>query len=143
MITFHYLASDYNTFGISCRFRHSKIESRVQNDIHICVDSSRTVLEHHSSFIPSTLVSQLEEKKPRTATGNRTQDLVLWQRVLWPLSHGFPQPPSHFHSSFKSDRQPHTQTDAQGVYRDNQITKHRTPTPVVTCYFKANMDDSS
>ena len=31
--------------------------------IHICVDSSRTVLEHHRSFIPSTLVSQLKEKK--------------------------------------------------------------------------------
>ena len=30
--------------------------------------SSRTVLEHHRSFIPSMLVSQLEEKKPRAAT---------------------------------------------------------------------------
>ena len=31
--------------------------------IHICADSSQTVLEHHRSFIPSTLVSQLEEEK--------------------------------------------------------------------------------
>ena len=31
--------------------------------IHICVDSSQTVLEHHRSIIRSTLVSQLKEKK--------------------------------------------------------------------------------
>ena len=33
--------------------------------IHVCVDSSRTVLEHHRLFILSTLVSHLEEKKKR------------------------------------------------------------------------------
>ena len=27
--------------------------------------------------------------------------------------------PRQLHSSFKGDRQPHTQSDAQGVYRDN------------------------
>ena len=42
---------------------------------HVCVDSSRTVLEHHRSFIPSTLVSQLEEKKPGVAAGDRTLTL--------------------------------------------------------------------
>ena len=30
---------------------------------HVCVDSSRTVQEHHRSLISSILVSQLEEKK--------------------------------------------------------------------------------
>jgi hypothetical protein len=30
--------------------------------IHVCVDSSRTVLGHHRSFILSTLVNQLEGK---------------------------------------------------------------------------------
>ena len=28
---------------------------------HVCVDNSQTVLEHHRFFIPSTLVSQVEE----------------------------------------------------------------------------------
>ena len=37
--------------------------------------------------------------------------------MLWPLSHGSPQPPRQLHSSFKGDRQPHIQTDAQRVYR--------------------------
>ena len=30
-----------------------------------------------------------------------------------------PQPPEHFHSSFKGDRQPYTQTDAREVCQDN------------------------
>ena len=37
-------------------------QSTMDISIHICVESSQTVLEHHRSFIPSTLVSQLEEK---------------------------------------------------------------------------------
>ena len=31
--------------------------------VYIYADSSQTVIEHHRSFIPSTLVSQLEEKE--------------------------------------------------------------------------------
>ena len=38
-------------------------KSTVNLSIYICVDSSWAVLVHHRSFIPSTLVSQLEEKK--------------------------------------------------------------------------------
>ena len=40
-------------------------KSTTDPSIHIYVDSSRIVLEHHRSFIPSTLVSQLEKKNPR------------------------------------------------------------------------------
>ena len=61
---------------------------------YVCVHSSRTVLEHHRSFTsvlieaelylsitdPSTLVSQLKEKKKtRAATGNQTQGLLLYK----------------------------------------------------------------
>ena len=38
------------------------------------VDSSRTVLEQRRSFIPSTLVSQLEEENPEASTGGQ----FLW-----------------------------------------------------------------
>ena len=44
-------------------------QSTIDLAIHIRVDSTQTVLEHHRFFIQSTLVSQLEEKKPRAATG--------------------------------------------------------------------------
>ena len=44
---------------------------------YVCVDSSQTVLEHHRSFIPSTLVSQMDKEKPKAAAGNQTQDLLL------------------------------------------------------------------
>ena len=91
---------------------------------YVCVDSSRTVLEHHRSFIPSALASQLEEEKkknkqPRVATGDQTQGLLRKLQVLCPLSYTAPQPPEQFHSSFKGDGQPYTQTGARGVCRDN------------------------
>ena len=57
-------------------------------------------------MIPSTLVSQLEEKPkagpPALATGAK-----LWL------------PTATRALSFKGDRQHHTQTDAQRVYQDN------------------------
>ena len=47
--------------------------------MYVYVDSGRTVQEHHRSFIQSTLVSQLEEKKKtRVAVGDRTQGLLLY-----------------------------------------------------------------
>ena len=49
---------------------------------HVCVDSSWTVLEHHRSFIPSTLVSQLEEKKnTRAAARDQIQSLLRDTKV--------------------------------------------------------------
>ena len=39
--------------------------STIDLSVHICVDSSQTILEHYRSFIPTTLVSQLEEKRKK------------------------------------------------------------------------------
>ena len=55
----------------------------------ICVHSSQTVLEHHRSFISSTLVSQLEEKKKKTGQPQGFEPMVSCF-VLWPLSYAPP-----------------------------------------------------
>ena len=80
--------------------------------------AAKPVLEHHRSFIPSTLVSQLEEEKTKAAAKNQTQNSGPPALATGALTTELQLPTSTqaFNSSFKGDRQPHTQTDAQGVY---------------------------
>ena len=68
-IFYQYLCSEFSKNTGKSVYLEAMIDP---SPIHICVDSSRTVLEHHRSFIPSTLVSQLEEKKPKAAANVAT-----------------------------------------------------------------------
>ena len=79
----------------------------------IYADSSQTVIEHHRSFIPSTLVSQLEEKenpgqplgiKPMASCFScRCSDMTTELQLPTATPIALP--------TFMGDRQPYTDSD--------------------------------